>query len=460
MYRWDEFLTPPSYDDRVVRAFGLIASIVIAAAACAPITATPTPSSAPASAAAGSATASAARPEGLLAQPVARTLGLPRRWYTIPDGLFPDGVPVSIQFPGIDATAGRPRARLVSSGRTVELAPSASSGQQWTGTLPLDGAAAGEQTVEYVVRLRDGSDTVVAKTTVMLSAPEYVVWTLDFEGDEAGDAAMANTAAIADAIGVPMTVMWNPRVWTTSQVTASRAEAMLAWTKGRRAKGDEIALHLHMWSDFVRAAGLVPRTQPSWAGRGDGYDVPLTAYDETETRTLVDYSLRLMAEHGLPRPTSFRGGGLFANAANLRAVAALGFTADCSASPAGPFGQLQLPWTLGADAQPYYPARDDANKRGDLPLLEAPTNAGNSFGHSVTSIAAIVTADLRLIAPPGQPAAQRRALTVVSHPGTIDATERTAIETLFRAFAPYRHDRDAGPLRFVTLAQLAKVYSR
>ena len=365
---------------------------------------------------------------------------------------------MSLSIPNVDATPGRPRARLRSTGRTVDLAPSDMG--LWTGALPLDGATAGEQTVEFVVRLRDGTDAVIDSPTFLLSAPEYVVWTLDFEGDAAGDAEMANTAAIADALGVPMTLMWNPRVWTTSQVGAARADAMLAWTKGRLAKGDEIALHLHMWIDFVRAAGLVARTSPNWGGRSDGYDVPLTAYDEAQTRALVELSLRLMAEHGLPRPTSFRGGGLFANAANLRAVAALGFTADCSATPAGPFGSLQLPWTLAPDAQPYYPARDDANRAGDLPLLEAPNIAGNTYGHSASSIAAVAQADLRMIAAPGQAASQRRALTLVSHPGTIDATERAAIEALFRAFEPYRYDRDAGPLRFVTLAQLAKAYSR
>lgn len=361
-------------------------------------------------------------------------------------------------FPNVDAAPGRPRARLRSTGRSVDLTLSGAG--QWVGTLPLDGAPVGEQTVEFVVGLRDGSDAVIDTATFRLSAPEYVVWTLDFEGDAAGDAEMANTAAIADALGVPMTLMWNPRVWVTSQVSAARADAMLSWTKGRLAKGDEVALHLHMWTDFVRAAGLVPRTSPNWGGRSDGYDVPLTAYDEAETRTLVEHSLRLMADRGLPKPTSFRGGGLFANAANLRAVAALGFTADCSATPAGPFGALQLPWTLGPDAQPYYPARDDANRAGDLALLEAPTIGGNTYGHSASSIAAVAQADLRMIAAEGQPAAQRRTLTVVSHPSTIDATERTAIEALFRAFEPYRYDRDAGPLRFVTLAQLAKAYAR
>jgi len=445
------------YDDVVVRLIVGIAVISIAASACAPAGSTAIPTATTVAAATPTASVLATRQDGLAARPAARA-AVARRWYTVPDGLFQEAARVSVTIPDVDAAPGRPRARLRSTSRTIDLAPSDTA--LWTGALPLDGAATGEQTVEFIVRLRDGTDAVIDSATFLLSAPEYVVWTLDFEGDAAGDAEMANTAAIADALGVPMTLMWNPRAWTTTAVSVARADAMLAWTKLRASKGDEIALHVHMWTDFVRAAGLVPRTAPSWAGRGDGYDVPMTAYNEAETRTLVEFSLRLFAEHGLPKPTSFRGGGLFANAANLRAVAALGFTADCSATPAGPFGQLQLPWTLAPDAQPYYPARDDANSVGDLTLLEAPTIAGNTYGHSVSSIAAVAAADLRKIAAPGQPAPQRRALTIVSHPGTIDAIERAAIEALFRAFEPYRYDRDAGPLRFVTLTQLAKAYGR
>jgi hypothetical protein len=433
----------------------LLALVVVA---CGPSSAStsPTPGGA---ASPAPPTPGAPSPSGLAASPHP-IVGPLRLWYLLPDAAFREDARVVVTFPDGDPSAGRPRARLRSSGRVVDLARSPDVPASWAAALPLDDAPTGRQIVEILVRLRSGEDVVVGTREFTLSAPEYVVWTLDFEGDAAGDAETANTAAIADGLGVPMTVMWNPRVWTTSQVTPARADAMLTWTKGRLAKGDEVALHVHMWTDFVRAAGLVPRTAPNWAGRSDGYDVPLTAYDEAETRTLVEYSLRLMAEHGLPTPTSFRGGGLFANAANLRAVSALGFTADCSSTPAGPFGRLQLPWTLAADAQPYYPARDDANRTGDLPLLEAPTIGGNTYGQSVSSIAAVAQADLRMIAAPGQPAEKKRALTVVSHPGTIDATERAAIESLFRAFEPYRYDRDAGPLRFVTLAQLAKAYSR
>jgi hypothetical protein len=435
----------------------LIAVLIAASAvSCAPAAPIASPST---SASAASSTATATQTAAGLPRAIAAEVGTLRRWYTLPDPLQQDSAMITADF-AVDPRPGSPRVRVEGRDTPMVFTAGGPRGFGAVGAVPLDGLSPGEHRAEVFVRLADGTDAMAGATTFLVSHPEYVVWTLDFEGDAAGDAEMANTAAIADALGVPMTLMWNPRVWTTTQVSAARAEAMLAWTKLRASRGDEIALHLHMWTDFVRAAGLVPRTAPNWAGRADGYDVPITAYDEAETRTLVEYSLRLFADHGLPKPTSFRGGGLFANAANLRAVAALGFTADCSATPAGPFGQLQLPWTLASDAQPYYPARDDANSAGDLSLLEAPTIAGNTYGHSVSSIAAVAASDLRKIAAPGQPASQRRALTIVSHPGTIDATERAAIEALLRAFDPYRYDRDAGPLRFVTLAQLARAYSR
>jgi hypothetical protein len=363
-----------------------------------------------------------------------------------------------VTFPNADADAGSPRLRLRANGRVTALERSGVGAAFWRGTMPLDGVIPGEHELEAIVRLRDGRDVAVASTRFLVSAPEYVVWTLDFEGDAASDGTMANTAAIADALKVPMTVMWNPRAWTTSAVTPQQADAMLAWTKGRAAKGDEVALHLHMYLDYLRAAGVTAKARPAWSGRSDGYDVPMTAYTEDEQRALIAYGLRLMADHGLTGVTSFRAGGLFADAATLRAAAAADMTADCSATGAGTFGSLRLPWTLAADAQPYRPSKDDANRPGDLALLEAPTNGGNTYGYTTTSIEPVVRADLAMLAKAGEVAKERRAVTIVSHPGTIDATERAAIEMLFHAFDPLRYDQDAGPVRFVTLRQLAAAW--
>jgi hypothetical protein len=375
-----------------------------------------------------------------------------RRWYTIPDP-----APVVVTFIR-DPTATVPTVRFRSGGGEVPLRPTGTGLQiEWGASLDLRGAKPGPYVIEVIEHVA-GHEVLVAAKDILVSEPEYVVWTLDFEGDASSDQAMANTADIAENQKIPMTIMWNPRVWTTSQVAPSRADAMLAWTKARVAKGDELSLHLHMWTDFVRAAGLVPRTAPSWAGRGDGYDVPLTAYPESEQRALIDYSLRLMSEHELARPTTFRAGGQFANDATLRTLAALGFVADASAVPAGAFGRLPYPWTLAADAQPYRPSPTDANQPGDLPLLEAPTIGGNTYAFDVRTIQPIIRADLSYLAPAGEVATTRRAITIVSHPGTIDATERAALIALFNAFAPLRNDLDQGPLRFVTLAQLAQAW--
>ena len=376
----------------------------------------------------------------------------------VPAGLTRETVHLAVTFPDGDPAAGAPRARLRSNGRVVPLQRSADLPGSWQAEMPLDAVIPGDQRIEIVVRLTSGQDEAVAFRDFRASAAEYVVWTLDFEGDTAGAAELANTAAIADAMRAPMTIMWNPRVWTTTDVTAAAADRMLAWTKQRATMGDEIALHLHAWTDFVRSAGVVPRTVPRWAGRSDGYDVPLTAFDEGDTTKLLGHALALMADHGMPKPTTFRAGGLFANAANLRAVGAAGFTVDTSATPAGVFGALPLPWTLPKDAQPYRPSATDANAAGDLPLLELPNIAGNTFGYTAFSISTTIRDDLAMLAPPGQVAIQRRVLTFVSHPATINATERAAIEALFKAFDPYRYDRDAGPLRFVTAAQVAQAF--
>ena len=447
-----------------MRSLTRLCVLVVALTSCTSATVLTSPSPSITSASPSATATASATPAGLATIPPV-TFAM-RHWWLLPDGFERRGISVRALIALDDAAPGVPRARLRSTGRTVPLIrvdgkadPSvALLPPAWDASIPLDDAKPGADVVEVLVRMRDGRDVVAAQADVAISRPEYVVWTLDFEGDAASDDALANTAAILDGVAVAGTLMWTARVWTTAQVTAERADTMAAWTKARQEKGDEVALHLHAWTDLVRDAGVVPRTAPNWSGRSDGYDVPLTAFDEAETRKLIDHAVALMTQHGFTKPTSFRAGGLFANAANLRAIAAAGFTVDSSATPAGVFGRLPLPWTLANDAQPYRPSRDDANTTGDLPLLEAPNIAGNTFALTVNTIQPTIRDDLAMLAPAGAVATATRALTLVSHPATIDATERAAIETLFKALAPYRYDADRGPLRFVTLAQLAKAY--
>lgn len=385
---------------------------------------------------------------------VAGVVRAARLWHTVPVPGFAEPARIQVAFAG-DPAAARPFARL--GPREVALFPDpAGPANEWAALVPLDDLPVGEHAIE--VRLRIPGEPLVGAARIRLSQPQFAVWTLDFEGDAASDAAMANTGAIADGLGIPMVVMWNPRAWSGS-LSAERQDAMLAWTKARGTKGDEIALHLHMWVDYVASAGVTPRLGPAWAGRGDGYDVPMTAYREVEQGALISHALALMAQHGLPRPTSFRGGGHFADATTLRVLERQGFTADCSAViPAGAFGRLRLPWTLAAETQPYRPSRQDANQAGDLRVIESPTNAGNTYSFNVTTIQPQIRTDRALLVRPGELASVRRALNIVSHPATIDTTERAAIEALLGSFGELRYDTDAGPLRFVTLAQLSRAY--
>jgi hypothetical protein len=407
-------------------------------------------------------TAKQTRAPGLAVPVPVEALAPQRRWYTVPDGLTVSGAAdraaiVLARFAS-DPGGGNPVARVQPSDKEFPFLGPTGGPNEAGATIQLAGLAPGVYSVEVVEHLAGDTEAVVGRTEFVLSQPEYVVWTLDFEGDEASDTTMAHTAAVADGLHVPMTVLWNPRAWTSAAVSADRAAAMLAWTKGRATEGDEVGLHLHLWTDFVASAGVPPRLLPRWAGRGDGYDVPITAYSEDEQRALIAYGLRLMSDHGLTGVTSFRAGGDFGDAATVRALAANAMTADCTAVAAGTFGSLRLPWTLAPDAQPYAPSSDDANKPGDLPLLEAPTNGGNTYGYTSSSIATFVRADTAMLARPGEVAKERRGITIVSHPATIDATERAAIETLLHAFDAYRYDQDKGPLRFVTLRQLAQAW--
>ena len=439
----------------------LVCLLVVASCGPAPAVSGPGTPASPVSpgasrASAGGSSSAPASPSGLGGL-IPATVTTDRQWYTLPDGLATPTVIVRATFAS-DPAAGAPAAAIGERGTPVSLQR---DGTAWTASLPLTGVAPGTYEVRILERIGTAAE-IAGRAVVRISAPEYVVWTLDFEGDASGDPELTNAAAIADGLHVPMVVFWNPRAWTTDQVSRERQDAMLAWTTGRLAKGDEVALHLHLWTDYVRAAGLIPRLQPSWAGRGDGYDVPLTAYPEEDQRTLIAYGSRLMVEHGLPRPTSFRAGGDIGDAATLRAAAAAGFTVDCTAVPqsAPPIGRIPFPWTLARDAQPYFPSRTDANVPGDLPLLESPTIGPNTYAATVGSIQPYVRAAQALFAPAGQIATERRTIDLVSHPGTIVPAERAAIELYLHTFDALRYDADRGPVRFVTLQDLAKAYSR
>src|SRR5437762_13427597 len=164
------------------------------AAACAPQAVAPTANSA------ASVSPSAAASPGLAAA-VDAQLGIAHRWYTVPDPLIREDPVVTATFNG-DPGAGNPRLRLTPGGAEFPFTPS--GGNIWHARIALAGLAPGSYSARLVQRVRSIGDVPSAQAAFILSQPEYVVWTLDFEGDASGDAEMANTAAIADGLRGPM----------------------------------------------------------------------------------------------------------------------------------------------------------------------------------------------------------------------------------------------------------------
>lgn len=367
----------------------------------------------------------------------------PRRWILREPPLRVD---IAATFQG-DAAPTAPKAWLYGTVADFER-----RGDRWVATLDTSKVLPGTWTLEVRERLRSG-EAVVAKADVTVTAPVYVAWTLDHEGYDEPDDLTANVAAVADAAGMPITILFHPRTLIPGVLPDARRLAIAKWALGRAAKGDEIGMHVHAQFDFVRDAGVAPRTSPRWGigVGGDGYDVPLTAYEEDEQRRLVERGLQLFAAAGLPRPTSFRAGGQFADARTLRVVAASGFTVDTTAHDAGVIGALKMPWTLPLNARPYRPSATDANAAdpNGLALLEVPVTAGNTYSDGI--------AELRRrqgVLWGGGAVTRPVVLDYVSHPSTFVAAERTKVESAFAPLLAARADRDAGPVRFVRLREL------
>jgi hypothetical protein len=104
-------------------------------------------------------------------------------------------------------------------------------------------------------------------------------------------------------------------------------------------RDDELAVHLHGWTSLARAAGIEPRTSPSFMTGTDqlielegdaGLDLDLDAYPSADLRALVRTTRDHLARTG-PVSTAFRAGGYLGTPRMLQAIRDEGFTIDSSA---------------------------------------------------------------------------------------------------------------------------------
>jgi len=105
--------------------------------------------------------------------------------------------------------------------------------------------------------------------------------------------------------------------------------------------GDELAVHLHAWRSLAAAAGITPKTSPSFFSGTDalldvddndvGFDTDPDVYSVPELRELLRTSRRLLEQTGIPVSKSFRAGGYLGTPKVLQAIADEGYLVDSSA---------------------------------------------------------------------------------------------------------------------------------
>jgi hypothetical protein len=259
--------------------------------------------------------------------------------------------------------------------------------------------------------------------------------------------------AVANEYNIPLTQMYNPRNFTSPDITAQRAEFLTNWVKRRRdTKGDEIGLHLHMFPDFVEKTGVRPITDKVWGGGWTpGYDVLTTAYGYEDMIRILTYAKEVFAEKGLGQPRSYRAGAWYANLDTLAALADTGFLVDSSGRTAYTFGTNDVPgfWELSTDTQPYFPSTRDQNSPNPPPrlsILEVPNNGADDYAFSANQMIARFDANYggTILEKPKQ-------VTYLTHPNWFDPNRQEAMRQVFAHIDQFSNYHDKGPVVYTTL---------
>jgi len=296
-------------------------------------------------------------------------------------------------------------------------------------------------------------------STFFVSYPLYVVWSLDWEGYDVTSAALTAIENIAYEHSLPITHMFNPRIYTGESISPARQEFLTRWIKGRKDNnGDEIGMHLHMFYDFVEEAGVEIRESPKWGDWTDGYDIPLSAYSYDETIKLLTKGLNLFDEHGLGKPISFRSGGWFADSDTLRAIEQSGFQIDSSGREKYNWGKNEITglWDLAPDALPYQPSYTNQNASGSdsLNIWEIPNNGGSSYNLTSDEMFKNLSKNF----PNFEALDNPRVVVYLSHPQWFSLAEQSRVNELFSRIDNHHYSRDKGPIKYVTLEQIYRLW--
>lgn len=292
------------------------------------------------------------------------------------------------------------------------------------------------------------------KFTFYVSYPLYVAWTLDWEGYDVPDNELQNLTNFSQKHNdLPMTHLFNPRIYATSEMSQERVNSLTSWIIQRQASGDEIGLHLHMYYDLVQASGVQPRKEPKWTDYLDnGLDVPCSAYTYDEFTKILNWAKAEFSKHGLGIPKSFRAGGWFADLSILKALEYTGFLIDTSGREAYVWGTAnnKIPgfWKLNSTTKPYQPSKSNQNSSSPAPTLaiwEFPNNGADSWFYTAEDLQKRFEDNYK-----NTFLLESQTLTYLSHPHEIHK-DIQILEPVFTSIDQHLAERDQGPIIYVTL---------
>lgn len=329
--------------------------------------------------------------------------------------------------------------------------------QSYATVLTLEGVPLGDYTVQ-VNAIVDGVEERSPKQKIHLSAPLYVNWSMDWEGDELQDRWMQLVESVAAEFRVPITHYFNPRIYDGA-TNADRAKYYTNWVLNRqRNNGDEIALHLHMWFDMVKAVGLEVKNTPFWEHGTTGHDVPQTAYTVEEFEKMVQWALQKFNENGLPKPILYRAGGWQINAEQLKVLIKYGFKVDSSGRNYVKFGRKQypVPWNLNATTKPFKPSESNINATGRdaLNIWEFPNNGDNTSNYGAASTKVIDNFNKNFN---GDALRDKQTFVILSHIQYFSNDEPVIRRTLAE-ISKYTAALDNGPVIYTTIKDILPEY--
>lgn len=270
-----------------------------------------------------------------------------------------------------------------------------------------------------------------------------------------------------------ITHLVGPYTFTDPAVPQARRDEIVAWAKGMRDQhGDEIGLHIHPWCNFVEAAGLACKTEPSVvypAGDDTGYSVRLGAYTREEWNVMFGEAAAIWETVGFGKPTAFRAGAWTLETHVAQALADSGFLVD--SSPVNwPYmeeweGYDLYTWSqqqwgpIGDTSQPYHPTEDSILPGGSgaqIPLLLLPDNGIMVDYWKVEEMQAIFDAnwDGKALPAPVQ-------VSTGFHPATAQyysPAEYDRLDAFFTYVDQFLASEAAGPVVYMRMSDATKVW--